>query len=80
MKVYVCLFSDLPRKVDPQSLPNNGCGRENASYLVVEHHGKIVRVESSAMEPEDVSFFRDLDWVPQAISEAYNLGLKEAAK
>jgi hypothetical protein len=29
------------------------------------------------MEPEDVMFYRDLDWVPEIIEKAYKLGLRD---
>lgn len=46
-------------------------------YLVVKHKGKVVRVVRDGMEPEDVTFFRDLGWIPAAIKEAYKLGLED---
>lgn len=55
-------------------LPNNGPGKEYASYLVVKSNGKTIRIESSTMEPEDVSFHRDLKWVSEALMEAYIIG------
>jgi hypothetical protein len=64
----------LPKSVDRSELPNNGAGKQYASYLVMEHEGQILRVESSAMEPEDASFGRDLSWIPDAIRQAYEIG------
>ncbi len=47
------------------------------SYLVVFHNGKTVFLEDDNIEPEDVKFHRDLCWIPDAISWAYELGRKD---
>ena len=60
--------------------PNNGAGKEYAEYLHIRHNGETVGLYSSAMEPEDVLFCRDLSWVVSAICEAYSLGLKDGSK
>lgn len=74
-KIVVCGFSQLPPEVDRNDLSENGVGSEDASYLLVYLDGKLLRCESSAMEPEDVSFYRDLRWVSQAIIEAWEAAL-----
>lgn len=66
--------------VDGESQPNNGAGREYAAYLIIKHKGKILSVESDAMEPEDVRFYRDLSWVKDMIEQAYELGAKDNAQ
>jgi hypothetical protein len=75
LEVKIVGYDELPESTKQGLLSNNGCGKEYASYLIVYHNGAILRVESSAMEPEDVSFYRDLQWVRDAISEAYDLGV-----
>ena len=47
--------------------PENGSGKEYASYIVVEDE-KGRRVYSDAMEPEDASFGRDLFWIIEEIN------------
>lgn len=74
-KIVVCGFSELPPEVDRNDLSENGVGSEDASYLLVYLDGKLLRCESSAMEPEDVSFYRDLRWISQAIIEAWEAAL-----
>ncbi len=66
-----------PEELNHRCIPNNGCGAEWASYLIVKHNGQIVQVESSAMEPEDVSFYRDLRWIGAALKDAYELGISD---
>lgn len=77
LKVNVVGYDELPEE-HKEGVSNNGSGKEWASYLVVYHNDKVIRVESSAMEPEDVSFYRDLNWVKDAIMEAYNKGLEDS--
>ena len=48
------------------------------SYLLVYHNDKLITVESSEMEPEDVSFGRDLKWVPTLLHRVYALGHDDA--
>ena len=48
------------------------------SYLLVYHNDKLITVESDAMEPEDVSFGRDLKWVPILLHRVYALGHDDA--
>jgi len=69
-----CNYDELPEQIKTYCLPDNGSGKEYASYLIVKHNGVIVRYESDAMEPEDVRFYRDLAWVADALLEAYKLG------
>ena len=45
-------------------------------HLVMTEDGEEVRRESDGGEPEDNSFMRDWNWVADAISQAYNIGLK----
>ena len=45
--------------------------------LRVEHDGTVLYERHDGGEPEDNSFRRDWSWVPEAISEAYSLGLAD---
>jgi hypothetical protein len=67
LKITSCYFDDLPEWVDKSMLPNNGSGKEYATYLVIED-GDYRSVRSDAMEPEDARFGRDLKWI---IKELY---------
>ncbi len=74
--VEICSFDKVPEEYK-ESVSNNGAGKEWASYLIVRYKGKVVQCESSAMEPEDVSFYRDLKWVKTALLEAYATGFED---
>ena len=79
-KDYYCEmvnYEDLPNEVEKANLSNNGCGKEYARYLLIWHKGKLFNHYSDAMEPEDVAFYRDLDWIGPALEEAYALGKLE---
>lgn len=58
--------------------PENGSGKEYATYLQVSHNGETIGLYSDAMEPEDCVFYRDLSWIQEAIASAYELGKKGA--
>jgi len=59
--VKVISFEDLTKE-EQDSAPNNGWGKEDASYILIED-SKGRRIYSDAMEPEDVRFYRDLSWI-----------------
>lgn len=61
MIVKTAKFEDLS-KDEQEDQPNNGAGKEYASYLVIEDKDGR-RVYSDAMEPEDARFCRDLSWI-----------------
>lgn len=55
-------------------------GAECANYLRVMHCGETLLLESDAMDmdPEQVTFRRDLSWIETALGNAYKAGLKDA--
>jgi hypothetical protein len=55
-----------------------GCEADWHSYLRVTHKGTTLLLVSDEMQPEDVSFHRDLAWVQNMIREAYMLGYRDA--
>lgn len=57
--------------------PDNGSGKDYASYLKIYHKGYVVGIFSDAMEPEDARFLRDMSWISGALERAYNLGFKD---
>lgn len=69
----IIYFDDLT-DAQKERASNNGSGKEYATYLKIDHDGKILSIESDAMEPEDATFGRDLSWVGEMILEAYRLG------
>lgn len=69
MKITTCDYDELPDWVSKEDLPDNGSGREYASYLLIED-GKYKAVYSDAMEPEDARFYRDLGWIKHEIERA----------
>lgn len=79
-EVKVVFSKDLSEEEKDFELPDNGCGKESAHYLVVSYNDKVIRVESDAMEPEDATFFGDLDWVASALKEAYKIGFTDCKR
>jgi hypothetical protein len=79
LEVESLSFTDLTDE-EKQSVPNNGAGKEYASYIKVTHNGKTLYLESDAVEPEDATFYRDFGWVSAAIQKAYDLGKADAIK
>ncbi len=59
-------------------VPNNGHGKEDATYIKVTHRGETICLESDAMEAEDARFYRDLSWIKNIILKAYELGKQDA--
>ena len=77
-KVQLQEFSQLS-DAEKMGAPNNGNGKEWANYVRVTHNGKTLYLESDAIEPEDKSFYRDLNWVVDAIRRAYEIGRADSA-
>lgn len=50
---------------------------EITHLLIVEHNNKIIFSMTDNMEPEDVTFYRDLSDIPDIIQKAYELGRKD---
>ena len=65
-KAKLVSFEDLTED-EKLGQPNNGSGKEYASYIVVEDE-KGRRVYSDAMEPEDASFGRNLSWILEELN------------
>lgn len=74
LEVKRLFYGDLTEK-EKEDQPNNGYGKENASYLKVTHDGEVIALESDAMEPEDARFTRDLGWIKKLLEKVYGLGL-----
>jgi len=80
IKVRLCRYKDLPDEVDDYSLPNRRKGKEYAGYLLIYDGMDLIRVESDDIQPEGVSFNRDLRWVKDAINNAYKKGIRDGKK
>jgi hypothetical protein len=65
-------FDDLSDS-ERENVSDNGCGKECAIYLRVSFNGKVIALESDAMEPEDVTFGRDLNWIAPLIEKVYSM-------
>ena len=75
-QVVRCNYNDFTEKEQEEWChSDNGCGKEYASYIVEKENGKIIDVHSDAMEPEDVSFYRELNWISDSLERAYMLGI-----
>ena len=66
-------FAELSDE-EKNEVPNNGTGKEYASYVRVTHNDKTIFLKNDAMEPEDRTFSRDLNWVYDALQKCYELG------
>ena len=53
---------------------NNGIGKIYANYLRIKYKDKTIALYSDAIEPEDTSFHRDLQWIKTELEKAYLLG------
>jgi len=76
MKIETLSYEDLTDK-EKKDVPDNGSGKEYANYIKITREGKTLLLKSDAMEPEDCSFSRDLNWIRKALQEMYYLGLKD---
>lgn len=73
--VIVCNYDKFTEKEQQEWChSDNGCGKEFATYIVEKVNGKIINVNSDAMEPEDASFSRNLSWIVGSLKDAYKLG------
>ena len=77
MKIKILGYDDLTED-ERAKAPNNGSGKEMATYMRITYASGIVQTESDAMEPEDARFHRDLSWVKGAILRAYRQGMEDA--
>ena len=62
MRTVKLVDFDALSEEEKEFQPNNGAGKEYASYIVIEDE-KGKRIYSDAMEPEDATFSRDLSWI-----------------
>lgn len=62
LTIQTLYFDDLTEE-EQDDQPDNGAGKENASYLKVTFKDGTTEIFSDAMEPEDVRFCRDLSWI-----------------
>jgi len=76
LKVSVVAFKSLS-DAEKNEASNNGHGKEYSSYIRVELDGQTIALESDAMEPEDVNFYRDLYWVPKLLQKCYEIGVAD---
>jgi len=69
-------YDGLPKEIERIGLPDNGAGKEYASYILVWYGDELVEWYSDAMEREDATFWRDLDWIVPALKRAYERGVE----
>lgn len=62
---------------DKQDVSDNGCGKDYATYMHVELNGKTLMMVSDAIEPEDATFGRDLNWIGGLLEQVYQAGLNQ---
>ena len=79
LQVFHCDYDDLSEE-EKRQVPDNGHGKEYASYVRVRHDGKTIYLHSDAMEPEDACFSRDLNWIYDALRKCYELGRQDAQR
>lgn len=74
MKVEILPFEEL----SPAQQEDHPYGEDAWFLRVTDNNGKVIRLESDRMEPEDALFVRNLSWIAEALDEAYALGLAAA--
>ena len=50
---------------------------EDRTVMIVHHKGEEISRHYDGGEPEDNTFYRDWNWVPGAIENAYKLGVQD---
>tara|TARA_B100000700_G_scaffold71271_1_gene79234 strand:- start:3500 stop:3760 length:261 start_codon:yes stop_codon:yes gene_type:complete len=78
-KVETLNYDELPENWK-DCVPDDGCGKDAANYIVIYYDGEIMKVESDAIESEDFNYARDLDWIAFELESAYNLGFRDGKK
>jgi hypothetical protein len=76
MTIEKLYFHQLPEDVK-EDMPNNGCDKEDASYIHIEWDDGTHSYYSDAMEPEDARFSRDLFWIISVLKEMYQEGINK---
>ena len=72
--VKIISFDDLTES-QKEEVPDNGCGKEYANYLLLtDKKGHYCGLWSDAMEPEDATFGRDLKWIKDLLIDVYKMG------
>ena len=66
--VKICGYNKIPANRQEEQ-PSNGCGKEQATYLVIEWDDGAIQIQSDAMEPEDCRFYRNLSWVKRTLEK-----------
>jgi len=79
LKVKRIYFDDLTQE-EQKFQPNNGSGKENATYIRITDGMDTVMILSDAAEPEDATFGRDFANVVDAIEIAYKIGLRDGKR
>ncbi len=70
MIAKIVSYENLPDWTMKDYLSNNGSGKEYATYIIIED-GDYKAVYSDAMEPEDCSFGRDLNWIVAELNRKF---------
>ena len=79
LEIKILCFNDLS-DTEKECVPNNGHGKEYSNYLKIIHNNEIISIESDAMEPEDATFGRDLNWIADMLQRCYDLGVEDTTK
>lgn len=79
LKIDLVSFEDLTNE-EQENQPNNGWGKEYASYIKIADGMDTIMILSDSAEPEDATFSRDFSVVIDAIKEAYKIGLRDGKK
>lgn len=66
----ICEYKELPKGIQEEME-----GDEYSSYLVIREDGRVLKVRCDSMAPEDATFYRDLNWIPEEINKAYKKGV-----
>ena len=76
IKIQQLSYDDLTNE-EKREASDNGIGKEYADYIKITRFDKTILLESDAMEPEDITFSRDLGWIIPTLQKMYDLGLED---
>lgn len=73
--IKVEIISDY--QLSPEDLAEHGDGH---NLLKVFHNEKLIMTATDYGEPEDNTFFRDWDWIKDALIKMYEIGKAEGGE
>lgn len=79
LKINIVFFDELTDN-EQAIQPNNGRGKEYASYIKITDGAETLMLLSDAVEAEDARFTRDFNCIVDALEQVYLKGLQDGKK